>query len=189
MLKLRAMKYESPYQPWRADESWSFTLVGVFASHRFGSLQKPEKRHTTSRIFGRILDISQFSRNPVVHISQCSWVPGKTGRILPLEKSGKTQPDAAEMSPNVEMYYFWPWFRGQGVFNIRGNRVYMAIWLYYIYIGYIWWNFTFIWIPRIRSFHQIFLVIVASHFLSSHVRWSKSYHLTNSNAQPLEMVI
>lgn len=93
VLKLRAMKYESPYQPWRADESWSLTLVGVLASHRFGSLQKPEKRHATSRIFG-LLDTGYYWIYPSSPEIQWFIFPnvhgmGKTGSILPLEKSGK----------------------------------------------------------------------------------------------------
>ena len=116
MLKLRAMKYESPYQPWRADESWSFTLVGVLASHRFGSLQKPEKRHTTSRIFG-LLDTGYI---PVLPKSSGSYFPmfmgwGKLAEFYHWKNREKTQPDAAEMSQNVEMSFFFPWFRLAGV--------------------------------------------------------------------------
>ena len=79
-----------------------------------------------------ILDISQFSRNPVVHISQCSW-DGENWQNFTTGKIGKKHNQMPLRCP--KMWKCPSFFHGfvQRVFNIRGNRVYMAIWLFYIY--------------------------------------------------------
>ena len=138
------MKYESPYQPWRADESWSLTLVGVLASHRFGSLQKPEKRHTTSRIFG-LLDTGYI---PVLPKSNGSYFPmfmgwGKLAAFYHWKNQGKNTTRCRWDVPKCGNVLLFTMVSFRGCLILGGTEY---IWLYgytmyiYIYCGYIWWN-------------------------------------------------